>query len=408
MPFITQLKNELEIERRKSLALLKITNSINEDYEIQDLLSQFEDLMKENVGIGKLIFVNHSTSWDHILHYGIEDKYDISDYKVLQKHESIACINDLNIDVFLEFDVFVPIIHKEKALSYLLIGDLGIKSVDEYKQKHNEFIQTIANIISVAIESKYLESQIIKNKLEERDMELAAVMQKMLFPETLPHTQSVDVSSVYIPKQMVSGDYYDFIRFSDTEYIFCIADVSGKGVSAALLMSNLQANVRANIKYNHDNLTLKELIIELNQNVLNAAHGEKFITFFIGYFNEETRKLKYVNAGHNYPILKDKNGIRELKVGCTALGIFEEFPSLESKTVVLEPNTIIVCFTDGMTEVEDEFGEQYESDRLAEAISANSYLNMEEMNKAILKEIDDFKGGNVFPDDTAILSIRII
>ena len=87
---------------------------------------------------------------------------------------------------------------------------------------------------------------------------------------------------------------------------FCIADVSGKGMPAAMLMSNFQATLRANVKYNHHNLTLEGLVMELNTSVLNAANGEKFITFFIGYYNEKSRNLKYINAGHNYPIFMSK------------------------------------------------------------------------------------------------------
>lgn len=105
---------------------------------------------------------------------------------------------------------------------------------------------------------------------------------------------------------MVSGDYYDFIPINKNEYVLCIADVSGKGMSAAMLMSNFQATLRANVKYNHNNLTIEELVKELNTSVFSAAKGEKFITFFIGYYTEHNRMLKYINAGHNYPILVHK------------------------------------------------------------------------------------------------------
>ena len=312
MPLITQLENKIEIERQKTSALLKITNLINGNFDIEDLLSQYKVIMKDNVGVGKMIFVNHSIGWNHVLQFGAIKKYTTEDYKQLQHFNTLACVQDLETNCFSEFDVFIPIIHKEKALSYLLIGGIGVKNLKEYKDKHNDFIQTITNIISVAIENQSLNEELINIRVAERDIELAASMQKMLFPRNLPHSTSVDVSATYIPKFMVSGDYYDFIRFSDTEYVFCIADVSGKGVSAALLMSNLQANFRANIKYNNRHLTLIDLVKELNYNVLDSAHGEKFITFFVGYFNEETRALKYINAGHNYPILKDKSGIKEL------------------------------------------------------------------------------------------------
>jgi len=238
-------------------------------------------------------------------------------------------------------------------------------------------------------------------------MEMAAEMQKLLLPNNLPTNHLIDISATYIAKHTVSGDYYDFIRINEDEYVFCIADVSGKGMPAAMLMSNFQATLRANVKYNHHNLTLEGLVMELNTSVLNAANGEKFITFFIGYYNEKSRSLKYINAGHNYPILCQDHKIYELKTGCTALGIFETLPTIETKEIKLESNTIIVCYTDGLVEAEDNNGEQYQTERLSKAIKVNGRLNMEQMNSSLINEISVYRGKNELPDDLAILSLRI-
>ena len=175
-----------------------------------------------------------------------------------------------------------------------------------------------------------------------------------------------------------------------------------------MLMANFQATLKANVKYNHENLTLVELVTELNTSIIEAAKGEKFITFFIGYYNENTRILKFINAGHNYPILIHQNNFKQLKSGSTALGIFDPLPEIKSVELKIEPNTIIVCFTDGLVEVENKDGEQFQTRRLADSISSYSYLNMKELNKAIIRNVDEFRGENPFPDDTAILSLRII
>ena len=132
---------------------------------------------------------------------------------------------------------------------------------------------------------------------------MAAEMQKLLFPTNLPNDDKIDVAARYESKHLVGGDYYDFLTLNENEYFFCIADVSGKGTSAALLMSNFQAKLRANIKYNHEEISLKDLVETLNDDVNNAAKGEKFITFFAGHYNKLNNTLQYVNAGHNYPIL---------------------------------------------------------------------------------------------------------
>jgi len=401
-------KDKLLIERQKLNALLEITNAVNKNYKVSELIVQFENVMQNYIGIKKLAFVNKRDSWKCILNYGMKNHFNDLKIKELLKIDGTLIINKNENHVFDQFDIILPVFHKEKALSYLLLGGIEEDEMMQFIETHLGFVQTLANVVSVAIETKNLAKELIKKKLEEKDMKIAAEMQKLLLPANLPSNHLIDIAGTYIAKNMVSGDYYDFIRINKNEYIFCIADVSGKGTSAAMLMSNFQATLRANVKYNHANLTLKELVSELNTSVINAAKGEKFITFFIGYYNESNRKLKYVNAGHNFPILLHKGEIKELQTGCTPLGVFEELPSLESKVLTIEPNTIIVCYTDGMVEVENELKEQFESERLAKGILANSCLNMSEMNKALFREVNKFKGENDYPDDTALLSLRII
>lgn len=401
-------KDKLLIERQKLNALLEITNAVNKNYKVSELIVQFENVMQNYIGIKKLAFVNKRDSWKCILNYGMKNHCNDLKIKELLKIDGTLIINKNENHVFDQFDIILPVFHKEKALSYLLLGGIEEDEMMQFIETHLGFVQTLANVVSVAIETKNLAKELIKKKLEEKDMKIAAEMQKLLLPANLPSNHLIDIAGTYIAKNMVSGDYYDFIRINKNEYIFCIADVSGKGTSAAMLMSNFQATLRANVKYNHANLTLKELVSELNTSVINAAKGEKFITFFIGYYNESNRKLKYVNAGHNFPILLHKGEIKELQTGCTPLGVFEELPSLESKVLTIEPNTIIVCYTDGMVEVENELKEQFESERLAKGILVNSCLNMSEMNKALFREVNKFKGENDYPDDTALLSLRII
>ena len=381
-------KDKLLIERQKLNALLEITNAVNKNYKVSELIVQFENVMQNYIGIKKLAFVNKRDSWKCILNYGMKNHCNDLKIKELLKIDGTLIINKNENHVFDQFDIILPVFHKEKALSYLLLGGIEEDEMMQFIETHLGFVQTLANVVSVAIETKNLAKELIKKKLEEKDMKIAAEMQKLLLPANLPSNHLIDIAGTYIAKNMVSGDYYDFIRINKNEYIFCIADVSGKGTSAAMLMSNFQATLRANVKYNHANLTLKELVSELNTSVINAAKGEKFITFFIGYYNESNRKLKYVNAGHNFPILLHKGEIKELQTGCTPLGVFEELPSLESKVLTIEPNTVIVCYTHGMVEVENELKEQFESERLAKGILANSCLNMSEMNKALFREVN--------------------
>jgi sigma-B regulation protein RsbU (phosphoserine phosphatase) len=405
---ITNLDNELAIERQKLNALLEITNSVNKNYKISDLLDQFENVMRYYIGVSKLAFINNRDDWKCILSFGIDQDCTGFNKTNMLSVTQTTLSEDTNIEKFKEFDLIMPVFHKGKPLSYLLIGGIKEDDMTSFISHHVGFIQTIANVVSVAIETKTLAKELLKKKLKEKDMKLAVLMQKLLLPNNLPSNQYIDISATYLAKEMVSGDYYDFIPINKNEYVFCIADVSGKGMSAAMLMSNFQATLRANVKYNHNNLTIEELLKELNSSVLSAAKGEKFITFFIGYYTEHNRTLKYINAGHNYPILVHKKNVTELNTGCIALGIFEELPSIQVGELTIEPNTVIMCYTDGMVEVENEDNIQFQSERLAQAVVENSYLNMKAMNKALFETIDEYKGSKPYPDDTAVLSLRII
>lgn len=405
MSKLKHIQDELEIEREKLRFLLDLTNAINENAKIDELLARFKIILADKIGVKQFAFFNHHNNWKCILKHGVDkvsDHYDFLSLKV----DKIIIVRDRPEEIFQGVDVLIPVFHKDKPLSFLMLGSLGDNDSD-FTRYHLGFVQTIANMVSVSIENKMFANEIMERKLADHDLELAAEMQSMLFPTKLPSNKKVDVAATYIPKQLVGGDYYDFIRFSDHEYVFCIADVSGKGISAALLMSNFQANVRANVKYNHQNLTLKELVIELNKNVMDAAKGEKFITAFIGYYNEQTRELKYINAGHNYPVIIKNREAKMLKVGCVGLGMLDEIPILEEEVVNIEPNTVIVCYTDGVVETENAAGEQFDMQRLVNVVASNFDAKMKTINKIIIDAMDDFKGDMPYLDDTAILSLRI-
>ena len=154
----------------------------------------------------------------------------------------------------------------------------------------------------------------------------------------------------------MGGDYYDFIWLNANEFAFCVADVSGKGVPAALLMSNFQANLRVLLFYIP---SLTELVKELNSKVMASAKGEKFITFFIAKYNLKTQTLTYVNAAHNPPLLASGNTISELKIGCTGLGMFDEIGLIEEGILSISPDSTILCYTDGLVELENEKSQNF-------------------------------------------------
>jgi sigma-B regulation protein RsbU (phosphoserine phosphatase) len=184
-----------------------------------------------------------------------------------------------------------------------------------------------------------------------------------------------------------------------------MADVSGKGVSAAFLMANFQAYLRSIFAFKQGSLI--DMVTELNTRVMQTALGEKYITLFLGVYNKSTRILRYVNCGHNPPILGDINGYtQQLKLGTIGLGMFEELPKVVEGKVVLEPDSIIVCFTDGLVETENLNNEEYGTDRLEKVLLAFFKDGISIINDTIMQSLNDFKGDSPYNDDLAILSCR--
>ena len=405
----TRIGEKLELNEFKLNSLLEITKAINNNASIQNILKIFEYIIREQLGISKLIlYANNQIHWDCILHFGAKGLNKKIDVKNELSHIlEITVIESSSIETINSFDVIIPIIHKKNPIAYLLIGDLEEEIFKISPDvKHMPFIQTLASIIIVAIENKRFSKEILEQEVNKKEMELAAEMQKLLFPTNLPSNEFLDVAARYESKHLVGGDYYDFIKLNNEEYFFCIADVSGKGVSAALLMSNFQAKLRASIKYNHKQMSLSDLINELNEDVNSAAKGEKFITFFAGHYQCKTKTLQYINAGHNYPILINSDNTRFLNKGCIGLGMLEKIPQVEIEKITLSENTILICYTDGLVELENSNNVAFETENLVKVVKNNFHLTMKDLDKAIFDRLNEFKGNQEFLDDTAVMSCK--
>lgn len=387
-------------------SLLEITKAINNNFSTEQLLEIFEEVLEKQLNIGKLVlFSNENDSWKCILKYGVGDEYnDINVERDLLSIHEIGTINFSQKRLSKAFEIVIPVFHKSQPLAYVLIGDLEDKVEVSPAIKHLPFVQTLTSIIVVAIENKKLARDTIRQAAMRKELELASEMQSMLFPSSLPRDKNIDTAAFYLPHQQVGGDYYDFMWLNENECAFCVADVSGKGVAAALLMSNFQANLR--VLFNHTD-TLTELVRELNTKVMANAKGEKFITLFIAKYNIVTRTLTYVNAAHNPPLIASGNSISTLKIGCTGLGMFDEIDKIKEGIVNISPGTTIVCYTDGLTELENDKGEDFGIDSLKELMKNNTKLNMMELNVKIMETVMSYKQSRPYIDDIALFSIKI-
>ena len=399
----SDIQYQIELKDIKLQALLEITNAINSNLPIEQLLNLFSFILKEQLGFKKFILLHHQEEWNCLVKTGYKGKIELKEVeKDFERFKEITLVESSINSIIKEFQAIVPVFHLNKALAYLLISSSSISH--ELEPSHFSFTQTLANIIAVAIENQRLVKQnIIKERIS-KDLEVASEMQKLLFPSELPSNRKMDLSARYIPRHAIGGDYYDFIPLGDEEYIICIADVSGKGISAALLMANFQATIRTLFKYQRFEMTF--LMEELNKKVMKSTKGEKFITFFIAHYNAHTRKMKYVNAGHNQPFLLHGRKITALNEGCIGLGMLDELPYVNVGKLTLSPNTTFVLYTDGVVELENKDGEQFGVNRLIENVKAYSTLKMEDMNNILFSKLDEWKGELNFVDDTAVFSCK--
>lgn len=355
---ITQTrKRRIKLYKDRLNILLDLAQTINEDHSIDDLLSEFEILLREELDVGKVLVYTWSDGcWRNLLNSGVtsEEVARIDVARDLLKYQGIENITLSPPDNLKGFDAVIPLFHRFKAIGYVLIGD-----VDEDFQgisptiKHMKLIQIISNLIIVFVENKRMHNALLEQQAMKKEMELASRIQNQLIPgpEDLPQHKNISIHTIYQPHQGVGGDYYDFIKLSRNTIGFCVADVSGKGISAALLMSNFQAVIRSVFS---SRISLRKLVHQLNRRVNESANSEKFITMFIGKYNVLTRRLTYVNAGHLPPLLFEpkKGHMISLDKGCIGLGMLDVIPVIEVGQVFISKHSKLLAFTDGLVELE--------------------------------------------------------
>lgn len=374
---------KLQLSNFKLNTLLEITSAINNNASEAELFCIFENALVNKLHIGKLALFTNNKNWKLSYSKGIEkeftDKIEVE--KHLLHYHQISVFTPAPPPLSL-FDVLIPVIHKNQQLAFLLLADFDGERVEISPIiKHLQFIQTFTNIVMVALENKHLNDERIIQVEMQKELDLARNMQKLLLPSNLPNNRFFKVDSFYLPHSQVGGDYYDVIRLNAEETAFCIADVSGKGISAALLMSNFQANLRAILSTSTD---LKKIVESLNTKVIHSAKFEKFITLFLCIYNNKTKKLRYLNAGHQPPILQQNNTIESLNEGCTILGSFAEIPGITTSEKIVVPGMRLICFTDGLADLEHN-GKEMGAEGVIEFICSEKKPGIEDLKDQLFQ-----------------------
>ena len=399
------LQSKYKLKELELNALLEITQAINNNLPEVSLYKIYEFTLRANLNIKRLALYVLDEQWECKVSYGTTmNCYNTPLDPDFLESTSIAPISNGRADVFGEFDCVVPILHKSSVLAMVFVGDVEEED-EEMRKSSMRFIQALSNIIIVAIENKKLARKQLEQEALRKELEIASDVQQFLFPENLPYGMRLKIEASYLPHDRVGGDYYDYIPINKNQFLICIADVSGKGIPAALMMSNFQASLRTLVRQTPN---LREIIEELNYHVLENAKGEKFITCFAAIYDHQLKTLVYVNSGHNPPLLIKRNGqIELLEEGSTVLGAIHPLPFINEGFITDLDDFLLFSYTDGLTETESESGEEYGLDRLMQYFEENRDKDLRRIHQDIIIDLDGFKGRNGYKDDITILSCKI-
>ncbi|HEX9629545.1 MAG TPA: GAF domain-containing SpoIIE family protein phosphatase [Pyrinomonadaceae bacterium] len=299
-------------------------------------------------------------------------------------------------------EMLAPIISNTEVIG---VFDLESDELNAYSEDDLEVLMLLAAQVAIIIEKVMLHEQLIEKKRLEGQLEVARQVQLELLPAKDPRLAGYDISAYNFPTEEVSGDYYDWVKIFDDQIGLVIADVSGKGVPAALLMAFLRASLRA---ATHIGYSPQVSMAKVNYLLWESIERNQFVTAFYGILDATNRTLAYTNAGHNPPLLLTGDGKHQfIERGSLPLGMFKDTRYHEYYQTI-EPGEMLVLYTDGVTEAQNRKGEEYGRDRLARAVKANQTLSARDLIAAVHKEVIEWTDGKGATDDVTFFVIKAL
>ena len=252
--------------------------------------------------------------------------------------------------------------------------------------------------------SELIEEQRQRQRLE-NEISIAREVQSQLFPQSLPSLPGLQLGAICRPARVVSGDYYDFIKVGPDRLGIALADISGKGIFAALLMASLQAALRSTAMLDGQCGTA-DLVSKLNRHVFRNTSDDRYATFFYAVYDEKARMLTYTNAGHLAPFFIHDGNVQELEEGGTVVGLFEEYPFTQG-VIKVEPGSLFVLFSDGLTEPENVYGEEFGRQRVRAEILRQVNLPPQRLAENLIASAEQWAGSPEQADDITVVVARM-
>jgi phosphoserine phosphatase RsbU/P len=275
---------------------------------------------------------------------------------------------------------------------------------DQLAQVADSFNEMSASIV-------HLMEEVSKRERLEKELEIAREVQNQLFPQKLPSIRSLEIAASCTPARQVGGDYYDFLAPGPNRLDIVVGDISGKGISAALLMASLQSTIRSGLgELDGDpdpRRRIVRVVAEVNRQLYRRSSPESYSTLVLTHFDADTLKLCYCNAGHHPPLLFSGGHVSGLTEGGTVVGLFENW-DFRVGEAQLRPGDLLVYFTDGVVEAENSQGEQLTTQRLIEIVRRNTFLTADDTLELILEQVFDWSAGVEQADDITLVCLKIV
>ncbi|MGA3288557.1 MAG: SpoIIE family protein phosphatase [Bacteroidota bacterium] len=326
----------------------------------------------------------------------LDDEYDVTEVKSEEKQKLLRAGVVLSVPMFLQ----------DRLVGFINVGPKMSGKV--YSQEDINLLATVAGQAAIAIENSRLHKSEIEQGRIKEELDLARKIQQGLFPKASPEVAGLDISGVSVPAQSVGGDYYDFVQLGPKKILAVVADVSGKGMSAALYMSKIQGMVQLAA---HMYGTPKKMLVNINRRIFDGLDRKSFITMILALFDLKKKEVRICRAGHNKALLSVDRKIRFLEGGGIGLGLergplFEN--AIEEVRIPIKLDSLFLFYTDGITEAMNEKQQQLGEDAIVDVLKANRLLSAKKIQQAILTAVEKFRGTAEQHDDVTMVVVKSV
>lgn len=400
----------LELKRQESQAILDIVRCTQPNMPTLNLILIVINTIRAQLGVKKLTLLLYDEVNDKIKiekNFGFKWQNPDISFDFLKDILEITDAHSIQNETLLsqKVEYIIPIIRNSIPAAWFFIAEFA--ESEEEKQNDLIFIETVGTILVIALDNaKLFESQMKQQKINQ-ELELAEKIQSHLLPRNLSVHPQLEIATFIKAHYKVGGDFFDIIKINEDEVFFCIADVSGKGISSALLVSSLQAHIHAHVARSTTKPSIKSIVGHINKSLFELTNGEKFVTIFLGTINFKKRSISYVNAGHNPPIFLLKKKIVHLENGCIPLGIMP-IAKIEVGNLSFYEGDALFCYTDGFIEQENPKGEFLTIQPIVDYLKKTEVHSAQQVIDDAVSIYNQFRQGSQPADDMTLLVLKFL